>query len=213
MEDEFFEDLKEKIQPYFEKTGSHSFDHTQRVYNLALKISEGEKVDIDVVKVAAFLHDVGRKEEDNNKDICHAEKGAEIAEKILRGMEFPESKMEKVLHAIKVHRHSKQLKAETREAEIIQDADRLDALGAITIARMFTTGGRINRILHDSSIPIEENREDGYSKTTINGFYKKILKLKPETFNTKKAKEISKGRYEFVEQFIDRFLKEWVGES
>jgi uncharacterized protein len=124
-------------------------------------------------------------------------------------MSFPEEKIKQVIHAIKVHRHSKGLKAETKEAEILQDADRLDALGAITIARMFSTGGEINIPIHKPEIPFE-NPEHHIS--TIHGFYHRILKITPETFNTKEAKEIAKERYKFVEVFLDRFLKEWKGE-
>jgi uncharacterized protein len=211
MEEKFFEELKKKVQPYFEKGGSHAFDHTQRVYNLALKIAKSEKIDLDILKTAVILHDIARKEQDEVIAICHAEKGAKMAEKILEKIKFPKDKIGGVLHAIRVHRHSKKLKAETKEAEILQDADRLDALGAITIARMFSTGGKIDRPLHDPSLPKRKAQKSSYSNTTINGFYEKILKIKPETFNTKKAKEIAKERYEFVEQFLDRFLKEWDG--
>ena len=126
----FFKDLKEKIQPNFEEGGSHAFDHTERVCNLALKIGKKEKADLDILKAAALLHDISRLKEDNNEIECHAEHGAEMAEKILKEMNFPEEKIKNVDHSIKVHRHSKGLSGETKEAEILQDADRLDALGA-----------------------------------------------------------------------------------
>jgi len=210
----FFEKLKKNIQPYFEKGGSHGFDHTQRVYNLALKLSKNKKVDLEVIKASALLHDISRLKEDDNKIECHAEDGVRMAEKILRKMKFPEGKIEKVKHAIKVHRHSKRLKAETIEAEILQDADRLDALGAITIARMFSTGGKINRPMYNPKVPLtsEKVSKGYYSDSTIHGFYNKILKIKPNTFNTEMAKKIAKERYKFVKEFVDRFLKEWKGE-
>ena len=145
--------------------------------------------------------------------MCHAEEGAKIAEKILKKTDFPEEKHEKVLHAIKTHRHSQNINPKTREAEILQDADRLDALGAITIARMFSTGGKMHRPLYNPDIPIKEDENSSYSKTTINGFYEKILKIKPNTFKTKKAIGIASERYKFVEEFLDRFLREWDGEA
>jgi uncharacterized protein len=213
MKEKIFEDLKEKIQPYFEEGGSHAFDHTERVYNLAIKIGKKEKADLEVIKAAALLHDIARKKEDNKEVECHAEHGAEIAEKILKEMNFPEDKIKNVVHSIKVHRHSKGLAAETKEAKIIQDADKLDALGAITIARMFSTGGKMNRPLYKPEIPFGEVHKGYYSDSTIHGFYAKILKITPEIFNTQFAKKLAKGRYKFVKIYIDRFLKEWEGKK
>ena len=210
INDRFFEELKEKIQSYFIKGGSHAFDHTERVYSLALRLSKNKKVDLDVIKAATLLHDIARLKEEKKEVECHAEHGAEIAEKILMEMRFPEDKIKQVVHAIKVHRHSKGLKAETKEAEILKDADRLDALGAITIARMFSTGGELNRPLYNSKISLDDKSSNFYT-STIHGFYHRILKITPETFNTKEAKEIAKSRYKFVEEFLDRFLKEWEG--
>ena len=218
MKDRFFEELKEKIQPYFEAGGSHSFDHTQRVFNNAVTISEGENVDLDIVKAAALLHDISRLKEDRNEVECHAEHGSETAGKILKEMNFPEDKIKNVVYAIKVHRHSKDVKPKTKEAAIIQDADRLDALGAICIARMFSTGGRLNRPLYNPNIPFDKidlynSALRDFSVSTIHSFHKKILKLKPETFKTKKAKEIAKDRYKFTEDFVERFKLEWDGKK
>lgn len=211
LNQEFFNELIEKIQPYFIKGGSHAFDHTERVYNLALKLSKNKNVDLDILKTSCLLHDIARLKEDNKECNCHAEHGAELAEKILKKMDFPEEKIEQVSYAIKVHRHSKGINAETIEARILQDADRLDALGAITIGRMFSTGGKLNRPLHNPKIPFGKTYPGYKSDSTIHGFHSKILKITPDSFNTKQAKEIAKERYKFVQEFIDRFLKEWEG--
>ena len=208
----FFKDLKEKIQPNFEEGGSHAFDHTERVCNLALKIGKKEKADLDILKAAALLHDISRLKEDNNEIECHAEHGAETAEKILKEMKFPEDKIKNVVYSIKVHRHSKGLTAETKEAKILQDADRLDALGAITIARMFSTGGKINRHLYKPEIPFGKVHKGYYSDSTIHSFYIKVIKITPKTFNTSFAKKLARGRYKFVKQFLNQFFKEWKGE-
>jgi uncharacterized protein len=211
MQEKFFEELKGKIQPHFIEGGSHAFDHTERVYNLALKLSKHEKVDLDVIKAAVLLHDISRLKEDKKEIECHAEHGSEMAGKILKEMNFPEDKIKPVVYAIKVHRHSKGIKAETKEAEILQDADRLDALGAITIARMFSTGGELNMPIYNPKIPLDKKTSEFYT-STLHGFYTKIFKITPEGFNTKLAKEIARERYEFVKVFVDRFLKEWKGE-
>ena len=213
MKETFFKGLKEKIQHNFEEGGSHAFDHTQRVYNLALKIGKKGKADLDVLKASALLHDIARSKEDNGEVECHAEHGAVMAEKLLKEMNFPEDKIKNVVCSIKAHRHSKGLTAETKEAKILQDADRLDALGAITIARMFSTGGKINRPLYKPEIPFGEVHKGYYSDSTIHGFYAKILKITPETFNTSLAKKLAKERYIFVEKFLKQFFKEWNGEK
>ena len=213
LNEKFYEDLKKKIQPYFEKTGSHSFEHTERVYNLAVHIAKFEKVDIDIIKTSALLHDIMRKKQDEcNGKICHAEEGAKIAKEILEEMKFPRDKINSVCHAIEVHRYSKKLKAETKEAEILQDADRLDALGAITIARIFDYGARKNRPIYDPKLKPKEYIHNSESESSFIHFYEKILKIKPETFKTKKAQEIAKERYNFVKEFVERFEKEWRGE-
>jgi uncharacterized protein len=209
----FYKELREKIKSYFPETGSHSFEHTERVYNLAIHIAKSEKADMDIVKVAALLHDIARKKQDEcGGKICHAEEGSKIAKKILVEMNFPKDKTNPVCDAIASHRYSKKLKAKTKEAEILQDADRLDALGAITIARIFDYGGRKNRKIHDSQLKPKEYTHNSESESSFIHFYEKILKIKPETFKTIKAKEIAEERYKFVKQFVERFEKEWNGE-
>ena len=210
MKDKFFQDLRENIKPYFESHKGHGFDHTERVYNLAIKISKKENADMDVVKIAALLHDIARMKEEENEEICHAEEGAKMAEKVLIEMNFPKEKTEKVIHAISVHRFSKGLKAETREAEILQDADRLDALGAIILARVFMRSGARGMIMYDPKIEPEKEYH-GQDTNAINHIYEKILKIKPETFKTEKARKIAKKRYAFVEKFLKQFKNEWEG--
>jgi len=210
VEEKFFDMLKERIKNNFEKAGSHGFDHTERVYNLAVKIGKDEEVDIDVIKAAALLHDIARQGEEDGKVKCHAEEGAKIAEEMLNKLDFPKDKIEKVTYAIKVHRYSKGIKPETKEAAVIQDADRLDALGAICIARVFSYGGKKGRPLYDTAIPPKKVYESD-ATTSINHFYEKILNIKPQTFNTRSAQEIAKERYQFVSEFVSRFIKEWNG--
>jgi uncharacterized protein len=96
------------------------------------------------------------------------------------------------------------------EAEILQDADRLDIIGAIGIARVFTRGGWSNQPIHDPKTPPKE-KYDGKSLTAVNHIYEKNLKVK-DTINTKTAKQIAEERHRFVKQFLERLLKEWNGE-
>ena len=212
MEEKFFEELKEEIQPYFEDAGGHGFDHSERVYNMAIKIAKAEDVDIDVIKVAALLHDIARKIESENKEKCHAEEGAKIAEEILEKTDFPKNKIPNVVHCIKVHRYSKGLKAETKEAEILQDADKLDALGAIITARVFSFDGKHNIPIYEPNNPPKNEYIPYGDSSGVNHLYEKVLKIKPETFKTKKAQEIAGGRSDFVKEFVERIKKEWIGE-
>jgi uncharacterized protein len=200
MNEEFFNNLVEKAKLYFKFGKSHEFGHTERVLNNSLKIAENENVDLDVLKTAAILHDIMREEEDSGKIECHAEEGGEEARKILEKTSFPKDKIEEVVSAIKCHRLSKNLKATSKEGEILQDADRLDSLGAILIARAFSSAHVYNRPFYSDD-----------EKNVVNFIIKRVNKLKPELFNTKKAKIIAKERYDYSQEFLDRFIKELGG--
>lgn len=203
------ENLKEKIMPYYGH-GGHDFNHTQRVYNLAEEICKKEKANLLVIQLASLLHDIARYKEDAGGK-CHALEGAKMAEEILKEENYDTGIIEQVKHCILVHRVSSNLKPESLEAKIIQDADRLDALGAICIARVFMYNGLHRIPMHDPKIkPLEEYK--GQHTTAINHFYEKILKLEPQTFFTETARKIAEHRYKFIKEFLDEFNAEWIGE-
>jgi uncharacterized protein len=204
-----FEKIKERSEVFF-RHAHHSKHHVERVYSMAIRIAEKENADLDVVKASALLHDIARAMEDEGKIEDHAAEGARMARRILREVSFPEEKMEEVVHCIEAHRFKKNVKTERLEAKILQDADRLDMIGAIGIARVFARGGWQNMPIHDPSIPPKE-RYDGRSLTSVNHFYEKILRIK-DTLNTSAAKEIAEERHKFVEEFLERFLREFKGE-
>lgn len=211
MDEEFFVGLREKVLPYFGSGNGHAFDHVARVYGLALNISEGEDVDLDVVRASVLLHDVARsKEKDIANRICHAEEGARMAPGILNEVGFPYNKIDSVVHAIEVHRYSKGLEAKTREAEILQDADRLDALGAVIIGRMMEFVLNHDIPIYDAKNP-ENNECYGPKSTVIGHIYGKLLKITPDSFKTVRAREIAKGRYDFVKEFAERYVGEVEG--
>ncbi|MFA5060921.1 MAG: HD domain-containing protein [Candidatus Pacearchaeota archaeon] len=212
MDEEFYKKLRERILPYFKINDGHGFDHTERVYKNALIISKEENVDLDVVKVSSLMHDIARHKETDNNGVCHANEGAKIAKEILRELNFPEKKLKNVLHCIEVHRFSKGLKTETREAEILQDADRLDALGAMILIRMIQNALTHNLPIHNPKIPIKE-KYDGKGSTVINHLYEKILKIKPDTFKTRKARQFAEKRYKLIEDFAKCFMEEYGEEN
>jgi uncharacterized protein len=210
MDKEIFQKIRKLSQKYFKHTHHCKF-HTERVWLLAKKIGENEKADLVVITAAALLHDIARSLEDENKIDDHAVEGAKIAREILKKSKFYPEKINDVLHCIKVHRYSKALEPESLEAKIIQDADRLDMIGAIGIARVFSKAGALNNPIHDPSIPPKQ-KYDGISLTAVNHIYEKLLKSKNK-FHTNSAKKISKKRYEFVKKFLNIFLKECIGEE
>jgi len=209
LSDSVFEKIRKRSEEFF-RHSHHSKSHVERVYNLAVRIAEEENADLDVVKAAALLHDIARAMEDEGKIEEHAVEGAKMARKVLEEVNFPKEKIDKVIHCIEVHRFAKGAKAENLEARILQDADRLDIIGAVGIARVFARGGWENMPIHDPSIPPKQ-KYDGRSLTSVNHIYEKILKVKG-TFNTAIAREIAEERHKFVEQFLERLLKEWKGE-
>src|SRR3989344_1286311 len=148
--------------------------------------------------------------QDRRKGKEHTEEGAKMAKKILGETNFSKEKIKDVCYAIRVHRFSKGINPETKEAAILQDADRLDALGAIILVRMLKKAVIDGHPIYDADIPPKE-KYDGTGSTVINHLYEKILKIKPETFHTSKAKELAKGRYEFVSNFAERYLNEIKG--
>ena len=209
LDDSVFEKIKDRSEEFF-KLSHHDKSHVERVYNLAVRIAKEENADLDVVKAAVLLHDIARAMEDEGKIEDHATEGARMARKVLEEVNFPKEKIDKVIHCIEAHRFKKGVEAESLEAKILQDADRLDIIGAIGVARVFTRGGWGNLPIYDPSIPPKEEY-DGRSLSSVNHIYEKILKVK-DTINTNTAKEIAEERHKFVEQFLERLLKEWKGE-
>jgi len=190
-------------------SGGHSRQHSERVLGLCLRIAEEErKGDILVLQAAAILHDIaipkwGRKD--------HARRSAEIAKDILERTNFPDEKRQGVLYAIETHRFSEQKPPNTVEAEILQDADRLDAIGAIGIARCFAFGGRRNRHLYDpSETPDEYDPEREVSSLTH--IQEKLLRIK-DTLHTTTAKRIAEERHQFTRRFADRLTAEIQGKK
>lgn len=202
------EHLKKEVRSYFADFGPHDINHTERVYKTAVMLARRESADMHIVTVAAYLHDIGRMSEMQDKTLCHAEEGSRIAAAILRGKT---EKLEEITYCIKVHRFKKGIIPQTLEAKIIQDADRLDSLGAVVIARTFAQDGISGKPIHDPAIPPSE-RYTGHSSTGINHLHEKILKIIPDNFHTETAKEIAEGRYRFVKNYVQQFKLEWEGQ-
>ena len=195
--------------------GGHDWYHIERVYKNALLIANGENCDILIVQLGALLHDIAdSKFHDGDETV-----GPKKARLFLESKNVPENKIVPVINIIenisfKGGHEAK--KFSSLELDIVQDADRLDAIGAIGIARTFNYGGFKNRAIYNPEInPNLHMSKEEYKNSdapTINHFYEKLLLLK-DKMNTKTGKEIAAQRHEFMELFLDQFYDEWNGEK
>jgi uncharacterized protein len=189
---------------------AHDFQHIIRVYkNVEMISKQEESVDLDIVLAAALLHDLVVYPKGSSKTINSADDSAEIAKKILLEYKnYPREKIEKVAAAIRTHSYSKRLVPQTLEGKILQDADRLDAIGAIGIARTFSVGGSENRSLYNPTDPFcESERQLDDTQWTLDHIKKKLMILK-NSMHTKTAKKIAEERTEFMELFLNQLRKE-----
>ena len=194
--------------------GGHDWFHILRVYNNAVTISKTESVDETIVALAALLHDIADSKFHNGDETI----GPKMAREFLFGKNVDSTIIEHVVKIIENMSFSKSLDPDniwtSDELRVVQDADRLDAIGAIGIARAFNYGGFKNRKLFDPSISPDLNMsKEEYKKSTaptINHFYEKLLLLKSK-MNTKTGKKIAEQRHKYMEQFLDQFYAEWDG--
>lgn len=206
--------LKNTIQ-FVKKTlknaeAGHDWFHTERVYNNAVKIAKEENCNIRVVEISALLHDIADpKFHDGDEDLA-----LQITEKFLKEQNAEEDFIAQVLFIIKnisFKNKEEQPKNRPIELKILQDADRLDAIGAIGIARTFHFGGFKNNVIYDPKIPpVEKFNKEEYKKsngTTINHFYEKLLLLK-DGMQTEKGKEMAEKRHQFMLSFLEEFYEE-----
>jgi uncharacterized protein len=205
-----------------EASPAHDINHVIRVCNLCLHLAKYESdVDLDVLKTAAILHDIARVKE--GRDVDHAVLGAEMSEKILRELAYPEEKIKLVKHCIIAHRFRSGYEPKTKEAEILFDADKLDVIGATGIARSSILAGEYSQKIF-SDMPIDEYIKENLVGGKSNGRIKDASKHAPNIeFDTKfkhipnklytrKAREIAKQRLEYMKQFFERLKKEINGQ-
>jgi len=194
--------------------GGHDWFHTLRVYHNAILISKGENVDALVVALGALLHDIADSKFHDGDDTI----GPKMAREFLFKNNVDSLVIEHVINIIENISFNKSLeegeKFTSPELDVVQDADRLDAIGAIGIARCFNYGGFKNRALFDPSIKPNMNMTKKEYKTstapTINHFYEKLLLLS-DKMNTKTGRRIASDRHKFMEQYLDQFYAEWDG--
>jgi len=191
--------------------GSHDWDHTLRVVKLAKHIAQKEKAHLRLVKLAAYLHDIGRKYENESKgEICHAEKGAEIARQILKEENIDKKIIEKVTHIIRAHRFRNSTEPDSLEAKVLYDADKLDSIGAVGIGRAFLFAGEIGAKLHDRNIKPEKINSYSENDTAYREYLVKLSKIKDRVY-TEEGQRLAKQRHRYMSNFFKRLNKEVQG--
>lgn len=195
--------------------GGHDWFHIERVYKNALLIAESEKCDMEIVQLGALLHDIADSKFYNGDESI----GPKTARTFLESEKVEPTIIDHVIAIIenisfkggKVERQFSSI-----ELDIVQDADRLDAIGAIGIARTFNYGGFKNRALYNPEIaPNLSMTKDEYKNNeapTINHFYEKLLLLK-DKMNTQTGKQIAQDRHRYMEDFLEQFYAEWEGKK
>ena len=213
-------EIIEKTKTFVKETlsnaeGGHDWFHILRVYNNALQISKIEKVNIYIVSLGALLHDIADSKFHNGDETV----GPKIAREFLFKHNVDSSIIEHVVNIIEnisFKGGNEVQKFKSPELNVVQDADRLDAIGAIGIARCFNYGGFKNRQLYNPEIKPNLNMSKAEYKNsnapTINHFYEKLLLLK-DRMNTKTGLQIANERHNFMLQFLDQFYKEWNGKA
>jgi uncharacterized protein len=180
---------------------AHDFSHILRVYRNARIIGLEEGADMQVLLLAALLHDVGSEKKHSPKQGEPEGQGQTAMGPFLKSIGLEEETKEKIQYAVDVHRFSKGIVPVTLEARVLQDADRLDAIGAIGIARVFLTGGTLGRELYHPDDPFCRTREPDDQKWNLDHFYKKLLKLE-SGMHTRSAKRLASGRTKVLRRYL-----------
>lgn len=204
--------VKERLE---NAEGGHDWFHIERVLNNSRLIAKGEKADLQIVELGALLHDIAdSKFHDGDESV-----GPKVASEFLRTQGASEEVIDhviKIIENISFKGGNVDQKFSSAELDIVQDADRLDALGAIGVARAFNYGGFKGRALYDPEIEPNLNMSKEEYKAsnapTINHFYEKLLLLK-DRMNTETGRKIAADRHAFMLGYLDQFYKEWNGEK
>ncbi|MBN2638529.1 MAG: HD domain-containing protein [Bacteroidales bacterium] len=200
-------------QQLSEAEGGHDWFHIYRVWKTAIKLAKEEQADLFIVNLGALLHDIAdAKFHDGNEEI-----GPQKAEAFLKSLLVEQQVIDHIIHIIRFisfKNRNQNPGSESRELQVIRDADRIDAIGAIGIARAFNYGGYKGRALYDPSIkPNLNKKKEEYkaaTEPTINHFYEKLLLLK-DMMHTDSAKKMAQQRHQFMEQYLEQFYAEWEG--
>ncbi len=191
----------EQARPLYQNDAAHNFDHVLRVLATAERIGAKEGANLEILRTAALLHDIARAEQGRTgKD--HAVEGSRLAREILKQAGEQEEFIKAVCHAVATHRFRGRNAPKTLEAKILYDADKLDAIGAVGVARAFAYGGHKNR-------PLWRDDDSG-ERTTLQEFRVKLCKVKDKLF-TPTARKIADRRHQYMVDFFEQITAEITG--
>jgi uncharacterized protein len=202
------EKLKIEVRKRIEDNDpAHDFEHIMRVYKNAERIAKKEGADLKIVLTAALLHDIIAYKKSDFRSKNSSSESAKEAQRILQRYDYSHDEIKIISDAINDHSFSKGIIPKTLEGRVLQDADRLDAIGSIGIARVFSVGGAERRSLYSTRDPFCVTRSPDDSKWTVDHFYKKLLLLEKK-MNTKTAKLEARRRINIMKQFLEQFERE-----
>ncbi len=201
--------LKIKVKRMLEgRDPAHDFYHIMRVYRNAEMIGQYECTNMEILLPAVLLHDLVVYPKGSAKSSKSSDESADLAENILQSYGYPQDQINQICYCIRAHSYSKRLIPESLEGRILQDADRLDALGAIGIARIFSVSGSENRTFYNANDPFcRSDRDLDDTQWTLDHFQTKLLKLE-DSMHTETAKKIAQERTRFMLLFIRQLQKE-----
>jgi uncharacterized protein len=211
--------IKIEAQKYFiGSSGCHDWTHVERVKQLALNIGKKEKADLNLLEIAVYLHDIGRKTEMKAKGkFCHALEGARIAEKILIKHGLTKAQIDNIVHSIKTHRYRNELVPKTIEAMSLFDADKLDSIGAVGVARDFLFAGNAgsNTLYTGNEKRIAKSKTDHSFTKEDSAILEWEIKLKhiKNKMMTKTGKAMALSRHRFMDNFFKEFWREVAGKK
>ena len=191
--------------------GSHDWEHTLRVHRLCRLIGPLEGADMLVIETAAYLHDIGRSHQDQtNGAVCHAAKGAQLTEQLIRDFPLPMTTKENIIHCVRTHRFRDDCPPNTLEAKVLFDADKLDAIGAVGVARAYLFAGELGACLHNPNIDAETTAPYSKDDTGYREYIVKLSKIKAHML-TATGRHLADERHAFMVRFFDRFVAEYEG--
>lgn len=196
----------------FEKApGSHDWQHTLRVRRLCQRIGQREHADMVTLEAAAYLHDLGRAEPKKISDTeCHAVKGAQLAKEILAPLPLQVERKRNIIHCVRSHRFRGDQSPDSIEAKVLFDADKLDAIGAVGIARAYLFAGELGACLHNPDMPPEQAVAYSRDDTGHREFAVKLSKIKDRML-TAHGRKLALERHAFMAAFFERFFEEYEG--
>ena len=199
--------LEKEVKVKMENDSAHDFEHIKRVYNNAKKLAIKEKANTKLVLSAVLLHDIVSYPKSDSRSKTSSVKSSQDAKKILKNYPFTNDEIKIITDAIKDHSFSRKKTPKTLVGKILQDADRLDAIGAVGIARVFAVGGAEHRPFYNIEDPFCSKREPNDTKWTLDHFFRKLLLLE-DLMSTKSAKIEAKRRTKILTNYLSELKKE-----